>query len=398
MAVITSRFADGLAVGANLVETAEAAVRRALAGLSGPPDLVCFFICGEDPDEVTRAGLRAMAMAPEARVIGCSATGVIGDAQGVELQPSVSAWAASFGGGGVATFALDTLRTADRFVVVGLPERGPGDRAAILLADPYTFPADAFIEHSGDVLGDLPIVGGLANGLGGRGSVRLFVDGEVHTEGAIGVVLSGPVNVGAVVSQGCRPIGPSMVVTRAEENLLLELAGQPALGRLEDIVSALDEEDRELVASGLQIGVVMDEYAERHERGDFLIRGVIGIDPEREAVAVGDVLDIGRTVRFQVRDAETADEDLYSLLDAHVQRAGRIDGALLFSCNGRGSAMFGSADHDALAVRDMLGPIGVAGFFAAGEMGPVSGHNHVHGFTASLLVFSAGPAPGQMLR
>ncbi|WP_433498027.1 FIST signal transduction protein [Sphaerimonospora sp. CA-214678] len=392
MAVITSRFADGLVVGADLVETAEAAVRQALAGLSCPPDLVCFFICGDDPDELTRAGLRAMAMVPEARVIGCSATGVIGDAQGVELQPAVSAWAASFGGGEVATFALDTVRTADRFVVVGLPERGPDDRAAILLADPYTFPADAFIEHSGDVLGDLPIVGGLANGLGGRGSVRLFADGEVHTEGAIGAVLSGPMNVGTVVSQGCRPIGPSMVVTRAEENLLLELAGQPALARLEDIVSALDEEDRELVASGLQIGVVMDEYAERHERGDFLIRGVIGIDPEREAVAVGDVLDIGRTVRFQVRDAETADEDLYSLLDAHVQRAGRIDGALLFSCNGRGSAMFGSADHDALAVRDMLGPIGVAGFFAAGEMGPVSGHNHVHGFTASLLVFSGGQA------
>lgn len=392
MAVITSRFADGLAVGADLVETAGAAVRQALAGLSGPPDLVCFFICGDDPDELTRAGLRAMAMVPEARVIGCSATGVIGAAQGVELQPAVSAWAASFGGGEVTTFALDTVRTTDRFVVVGLPERGPDDRAVILLADPYTFPADAFIEHSGEVLGDLPIVGGLANGLGGHGTVRLFVDGEVHTEGAIGAVLSGPMNVGTVVSQGCRPIGPSMVVTRAEENLLLELAGQPALARLEDIVSALDEEDRELVASGLQIGVVMDEYAERHERGDFLIRGVIGIDPEREAIAVGDVLDVGRTVRFQVRDAETADEDLYSLLEAHVQQAGRIDGALLFSCNGRGSAMFGSADHDALAVRDMLGPIGVAGFFAAGEMGPVGGHNHVHGFTASLLVFSGGQA------
>src|SRR5690606_8050770 len=122
-------------------------------------------------------------------------------------------------------------------------------------------------------------------------------------------------------------------------------------------VSSLDEEDRELVASGLQIGVVMDEYAERHERGDFLIRGVIGIDPEREAVAIGDVLDIGRTVRFQVRDAETADEDLYAMLDAYVRRARRIDGALLFSCNGRGSAMFGSADHDALAVRDILGPV-----------------------------------------
>ncbi len=393
MAVLTSRFADGLAVGADLVETAEAAIRQALAGLSGPPDLVCFFICGDDPDDVTRAGQRAMSVVPSAHVIGCSATGVIGDAQGVELRPSVSAWAASLGDARVSTFALETLRAEERFVVIGLPERSLDDRVAILLADPYSFPTDAFIEHSSDVLGNLPIIGGLANGLQGRGSVRLFADGEIYSEGAIGVLLSGSLNVSTVVSQGCRPIGPTMVVTRSEENLLLELAGQPALARLEDIVSALDEEDRELVASGLQIGVAMDEYAERHERGDFLIRGVIGIDPEREAVAIGDVLEVGRTVRFQVRDAETADEDLYELLDAHVENGGRVDGALLFSCNGRGSAMFGSADHDALAVRDTLGPIGVAGFFAAGEVGPVSGHNHVHGFTASILVFSSAPAP-----
>ncbi|GII52949.1 hypothetical protein Pth03_13380 [Planotetraspora thailandica] len=389
MAVLTSRFADGLAVHADLGEAAEVAIRQALSGLSGPPDLVCFFICGEDPDEIVRAGRRAMAMVPNAHVIGCSATGVIGDARGVELTSAVSAWAASLGDARATTFALETLRTSDRFVVVGLPDRALDDQVAILLSDPYSFPTDAFIEHSHEVLGTLPIIGGLANGLQGRGSVRLFADGEVYQEGAIGVILSGPVTIGTVVSQGCRPIGPSMAVTRAEENLLLELAGQPALARLEDIVSDLDEEDRELVASGLQIGVAMDEYAERHERGDFLIRGVLGIDPEREAVAVGDVLEIGRTVRFQVRDAETADEDLYELLDAHLEQVGRVDGALVFSCNGRGSAMFGSADHDALAIRDTLGPIGVAGFFAAGEVGPVGGHNHVHGFTASILVFSS---------
>ncbi|MFF3665131.1 FIST signal transduction protein [Microtetraspora malaysiensis] len=389
MAVLTSRFADGLAVGTDLVETAEAAIRQALAGLSGRPDLVCFFICGDDADDVTRAGQRAMSLVSDAHVIGCSATGVIGDAQGVELRPAVSAWAASLGDAEVTTFALETLRTEDRFVVIGLPERGPEDKVAILLADPYSFPTDAFVEHSAEVLGNLPITGGLANALAGRDSVRLFADGETYTEGAIGVILGGPVKVSTVVSQGCRPIGPTMVVTRAEENLLLELAGQPALARLEDIVSGLGEADRELVASGLQIGLAMDEYAERHERGDFLIRGVLGIDPEREAVAIGDVVEIGRTVRFQVRDAEAADEDLYHTLDEHVNTGGRVDGALLFSCNGRGSAMFGSADHDALAVRDTLGPIGVAGFFAAGELGPVSGQNHVHGFTASILVFSS---------
>ncbi|MFI6598973.1 FIST N-terminal domain-containing protein [Nonomuraea sp. NPDC050536] len=391
---MTSRFADGLAVDSDLVAAAESAVGQALSRLSGSADLVCFFICGDDPDDVARAGQRAMALAPGANVIGCSATGVIGDGQGVELTPAVSAWAATLEGARITTFALDTLTAEDRFVVVGLPERKPDDHVAILLADPYSFPTDAFVERSVDVLGELPLIGGLANGLQGRGSVRLFADGEVYHEGAIGVLLSGPVHVSTVVSQGCRPIGPTMVVTRAEDNLLLELAGQPALARLEDIVTDLDEDDRELVASGLQIGLAMDEYAERHERGDFLIRGVIGIDPEREAVAIGDVVDVGRTVRFQVRDAATADEDLYDLLDAHLERIGRVDGALLFSCNRRGSAMFGSADHDPIALRDTLGPIGVAGFFAAGEVGPVGGQNHVHGFTASVLVFS-GTAGGR---
>nr|BFE83627.1 hypothetical protein GCM10020093_062280 [Planobispora longispora] len=120
---------------------------------------------------------------------------------------------------------------------------------------------------------------------------------------------------------------------------------------------------------------------------------MLGIDPDREAVAIGDVVEIGRTVRFQVRDAATADEDLYELLDTHREQFGRVDGALLFACNGRGSAMFGTADHDTMAVNDTLGPIGVAGFFAAGEIGPVGDQNHVHGFTACLLAFSSR-APG----
>ncbi|GAA3126155.1 FIST N-terminal domain-containing protein [Planomonospora alba] len=389
MALLTSRFADGLAVGSDLVAAAESAVNQALRGLDKPPDLVCFFVCGDDPDDVSRAGMRAMSMAAGAAVIGCSATGVIGDGQGVELTSAVSAWAATLDGARLTTFALDSLRTEEQFVVVGLPEPGPDDKAAVLLADPYSFPADGFVERSGEVLGDLPLVGGLANALEGRGAVRLFADGKVYTEGAVGVLLGGDLDVSAVVSQGCRPIGPSMTVTGVEENLLLELAGQPALARLEEIVSALDEDDRELVASGLQIGIAIDEYAERHERGDFLIRGVLGIDPDREAVAIGDIVEIGRTVRFQVRDAATADEDLYELLDAHREEFGRVEGALLFSCNGRGSAMFGSADHDTAAVNDILGPGGVAGFFAAGEIGPVGNQNHVHGFTASLLVFSS---------
>src|SRR5262249_53766825 len=136
VAVLTSRFADGLAVGSDLVAAAERAMRQALSGLSGPPDLVCFFICGDDPDQVARAGLRAMRMAAGAEVIGCSATGVIGDSQGVEHTSAVSAWAASLGGARASTFVLETLRMEDRFVIIGLPDRDPEDKVAILLADP----------------------------------------------------------------------------------------------------------------------------------------------------------------------------------------------------------------------------------------------------------------------
>ena len=186
-----------------------------------------------------------------------------------------------------------------------------------------------------------------------------------------------------VVSQGCRPIGPPMAVTRAEGNLLLELAGIPAYRRLAEIVSALPPAEQEMATHGLHLGVAMDEYAEEHGRGDFLIRGVVGVDDSTGAVAVGDAVEVGQTVRFQVRDAAGAGEDLTELLGG----ADPARGALLFSCNGRGTTMFPSADHDVRLVRDGLGATGVGGFFAAGEIGPVGGRNHLHGFTASVLAF-----------
>jgi small ligand-binding sensory domain FIST len=175
-----------------------------------------------------------------------------------------------------------------------------------------------------------------------------------------------------------------MTVTRADRNLLLELAGTPAYARLLEIVTALPPAERELAAHGLHLGIAMDEYAEEHGRGDFLIRGVVGADEETGVVAVGDVVEVGQTVRFQVRDAAGAGEDLTELLGGTTHRA---RGALLFSCNGRGTTMFPSADHDVRTVRDALGADAVAGFFAAGEIGPVGGRNHLHGFTASVLAF-----------
>jgi small ligand-binding sensory domain FIST len=387
--LLTSRFGDGLAAGPDLATAAESAVTQALAPLHGQrPDLLCVFVCGDDPAMVELAGGRAIEVAGARTTLGCSAGGVIGAGRGVEGVPAVSAFAACLPGVRCTPLELELVRTLDGAAVTGMPDRRGDDAVAVLLADPFTFPVADFVQRSHDDLTGLPLIGGVASGpRGGGESARLFLDGHSVPAGAVGVVLGGPLAARMVVSQGCRPFGPPMIVTKAERNVLLELAGMPALAKLEQIVGGLPAEDRSAAVHGLQIGVAMDEYAEEHERGDFLIRGVVGADQELGAIAIGDVVEVGRTVRFQVRDAAAADEDLKELFTRFRAEAGPVGGALLFSCNGRGRTMFPSADHDVLAVRAGLETTGVAGFFAAGEIGPVAGRNYLHGFTASILVF-----------
>ena len=221
--------------------------------------------------------------------------------------------------------------------------------------------------------------------------------GAVERAGAVaihqGARLPGGVSVRTLVSQGCRPIGDSFVVTRSEDNVVFEIGGRPPLERLRETVATLSAPDRELLDRGLHLGRVIDEYKTEFGTGDFLIRGVMGADPATGAIAVGDRLSIGQTVQFHVRDAATADQELRSLLEASVATLpGRAAGALLFTCNGRGSRMFATPDHDAKLVSSYLGGAPLAGFFCEGELGPVGGANFLHGFTASLAVFVDQPS------
>jgi small ligand-binding sensory domain FIST len=280
-------------------------------------------------------------------------------------------------------FHLEVMRTPDGLAVVGLPEPREDESTALMFADPHSFPVVSFVDRSTEALPGVALIGGLAGGPSGAGSTRLYLDGRSVDRGAVGMLLAG--NAGQlIVSQGCRPVGPEMVVTRCEGNLLLELAGAPALRRLREVLTELPEAQRITFGRGPQLGLAMDEYADRHGAGDYLVRAVIGIDEQREAVAVGDVLDVGRSVRFQLRDAAAAQADLKQRLIP----AADARGALLISCNGRGPNMFGRADSDISLVSAALAGAPVAGLFAGGELGPVGGRNWLHGFTASVLAFT----------
>ena len=382
------RFGDGIGIGADLLRAAEDAVRQALAPLQGrTPDLVTCFVSGATADEVAAAGERVAALVPGAAVVGCSAGGVIGGGRGVEDVSAVSVWAGVLPGARLRTFHLEVMRADAGMAVIGMPEREDDD-VAVLLADPWSFPVDGFVDQAAVALPGLPIVGGVATGPAGQGSTRLFVDGRAVDRGAVGVLVGG-VETRTLVSQGCRPVGPAMTVTGSDGGVLLSLAGAPARAKVEQVLAALPPEDQALASRGLQLGIAADEYAEEH---DYLVRGLLGVDPSSGGLVVGDAVAVGRTVRLQVRDADAADAELRTLLWRLRQDVpAPVGGALLFSCNGRGAHLFGAshggADHDVTVVRDALAADGVAGFFAGGEIGPVAGRNALHGFTASVLVF-----------
>jgi small ligand-binding sensory domain FIST len=386
---------DGLAVGTDLVAAAESATRQALEPLGGlRPDLVFVFVCSTEPDEVSAALERAAKLSAGRTALGCNAAGVIGQGRGVELTSAVSVWAAVLPGARLRSFHLEVLTGADSVAVLGLPPAEPSASAAILLADPYSFPIGEFVDQVSDAVPALSVSGGLANGLRGAGSTRLLVDDRVHERGAVGVLLGPGVAARTLVSQGCRAIGPPMTVTAAEGNALLGLAGSPALGKLADIVRRLPPGDQALVTAGLHVGIAMDEYADDHDQSSFLVRGVVGTDPDRGGLIVGAPVTVGQTVRFQVRDADAAAADLVGSIKRFrtgllpAERAWpNVSGALLFSCAGRGTNLFADAHHDVLAVQEGLGTSPVAGFFAAGEIGPVGGRTRLHGSTASVLAF-----------
>ena len=346
------------------------------------PDLVVCFASvqhGGAFEDVT-GGLRKL-LEPEV-FMGCTAVAVAGGGVEIEREPGLSVFAARFGGGRVGGVVLDAERTDEGVSIGGWPDELPTRGTLLTLADPFSFPMLDFLRLCNSQVPELTVMGGMASAAAGPGGNRIALDDRILTSGAVGVMCSEDVPIRAVVSQGCRPIGKPLTITRAERNLAHELAGRPAMERLREIVQAATDADRKLMREGLHVGIVVDEHRFDFERGDFLVRNLLGVDQSTGSLAISEPVEVGQTVQFQVRDADAADEDLRYLL-AGVSGTG----ALMFTCNGRGTQLFDSPDHDAAVIAELLGEVPMAGAFCAGEIGPIAGRNFLHGFTASVAVF-----------
>ena len=367
------------------VEQTSAQVRTSI---EGDIDLVFAFAAGYSPLEFDRCMGSIQELTGAKTVMGCSCEAVIGGALELEHEMAVSVWAASLPGSEIIPLHLSFVRSAQESAIVGWPEETDGpwseDDHLIVLGEPYGFPVDVLLERFNEDRPGIKISGGVASGAQTPGVSRLLLNNETFAEGLVAVRISG-VSIRTLVSQGCRPIGEAMVITKSERNIIEQLGGKSALDVVYELFQTLPTHEQTMFQNGLHLGRVINEYQETFGYGDFLIRNVIGIDKEARSISIGDYVRTGQTVQFHIRDSQSASVELEQMLRKSAKgRAYRS--ALLFTCNGRGLNMFPDPHHDASMVHSD-GKIPLAGFFAAGEIGPVGNRNFLHGFTVSVVLF-----------
>jgi small ligand-binding sensory domain FIST len=325
-------------------------------------------------------------------LIGCMGEGVIGGEKEIEEHPGLVLWGIKNTGMHVMPFMLTPKAEGEAPSLEGWPaglESTAQPYTFFLFADPFSTPIDELFSLLNEHTPGSSAIGGIASGGMDVEESRLVLNREIIGSGVVGVAVQGGVEIRTVVSQGCQPIGERYVVTKVDRNIIQELGGIPPLERLETTLKALSEREQQQATRGLQVGIAMDEHRSEFGHGDFLIRGLLGADRQSGSLAIADFVQEGQTVQFHVRDAHAASTDFQLCLTkermSHPNSPPK--GALLFSCHGRGQRFFEMPHHDVAIVQQRMGAIPLAGFFAGGEIGPVSGKNFLHGYTASIALF-----------
>ncbi len=336
---------------------------------------------------------------PPGLLFGCSGGGIIGGGAEVEQRPAFSITCAHLPGVDIQTIYSDTMNLPDSDTGPGVWHDWLGIQAEthphfVFLADPFSFQGEEFLAGVDFAYPGSNKVGGLASGARGLGGNVLYLGNEIHTNGLVGIALSGNIELDTIVAQGCRPIGQPMKISKCQQTLLQELDGEPPVEVLQELHASLNEYDQNLLQTSLFLGIEMDPLKDEPKQGDFLIRNIMGVDRETGALAVGAMLREGQLVQFHLRDKIMSAEDLDMMLTRYHfnENAEKAKGALLFSCLGRGQYLYGTPNHDTDLFKEKLGPIPLGGFFCNGEIGPVGNTTFLHGYTSSFGIFR--PADG----
>lgn len=324
---------------------------------------------------------------------GCSSSSLIANAEEIESAGGLVLALYSLPGAKLKGFRFtqENVEAADDDhywqVETGLAQKSVNGWLAFI--DPFHLDAESWLRSWNNNYSPLPVYGGLASGHFPEPLTQVYLDGEVFEDGGVAIAVGGDVALAGVISQGCTPIGQAWTLTRVEQNLIRHIGNRPAYTVLSETVSRLSPEDQRKAQGNLFIGLVVNEYLDEFHRGDFLVRNLLGGDPNSGVLAVGALPRMGQTIQFQRRDAAAADEDMNELLGRTRTALGdrTVYGGCLFCCNGRGKSLFGRPSHDAALVLAHFDLAGLAGFFCNGEIGPVGEKNFLHSHTAALALF-----------
>ncbi|MDG1873059.1 MAG: FIST N-terminal domain-containing protein [Mariniblastus sp.] len=392
-----NQYAQSHFLNEDLSESLNAACESLNDQIHGDIDLIFAFVSGQTAEEFDRCMPRIKEKTRARVVLGCSCETAIGGAYELEHAAAISLWAAKLPDAEITPMHLTYQRSGGDAAIVGWPSTTDGiwddNSSLLLLGEPFGFPIDVLLERFNEDRPGVRIAGGMASGAQVPGESRLLLNDQTYEEGVVAIRISGtPIRM--LVSQGCRPIGEPMIITASERNIIQSLGGKKALNVVYDLFQTLPTSEQQLFQNGLHVGRVINEYQDKFEYGDFLIRNVIGIDKETKSISIGDFVRPGQTVQFHIRDSQSASFEFQQILSRTVAKR-PFSAGILFTCNGRGTHLFPDPHHDATCVAgannsadgSTAAKVPLAGFFAAGEIGPVGNLNFLHGFTASLVVF-----------
>ena len=372
----------------------ETAVRECLSGieaeLAGQPDILIAFISPDfEPSYPNLPGL-IYEYFPKTILIGCSGNGVIGNGVEVEHRAGIALTGAEMPNVSITPFHITDSELPDGdespekwenlFKVKQISEP-----KFIILADPFTVEIQNLVNGMDYAFPNSTIIGGIASGGSQQGTNAIYLNSDTFESGVVGIALHGDIEIDTIVAQGCKPIGTLMNITGCERNILTGLDNKSPFEVLSRIYNDLSNADQQLFQNSLFMGLVNDPFIDVPNNGDFLIRNIVGANPEEGKIAIGEILKEGQLVQFHLRDSNTSSENLKIMLEDYKSDQERHDqfGALLFSCLGRGSYLYGKADHDTNMFQALIGEIPLTGFFCNGEIGPVGDTTYIHGYTSS---------------
>lgn len=389
------RWASAVDIDASLPAAVESAAEKIFLGLGRrDPDLLIAFVSAHHAPHFNTLPALVKREFDTTLLFGSCASGVIGGGREIEDRPALSFTGALLPGVNMKGVHLDAAQLPPLYAAPQVWEdtmrlTANQQPSFLLIADPFSFETDVFLKALDRVFPSSPKIGGLASGAQQVGGTALYLGGHTYHSGVVALALTGNIQLDAVVAQGCRPVGDPMFVTAAHENLIRELDGRAPREVLTDIYERLPSSDRDLFSQSLFLGLAMRADASQYLPGDFLVRNILGMDPQTGALWVNAQLQANSVVQFHLRDASTSAFDLERTLTGYRSspQFAPGDGALLFSCNGRGMGLYGQADHDSNAFRRLVADIPLGGFFCGGEIGPVQNSTYLHGYTSAFAVF-----------